>query len=85
MEKLRTVRTVTRQSVLTGKETTMTLCFNEQDYQDWVDGKFIQDAMPYLTAAEREFLMTGITEAEWETAFAEPSEMDFGMEEVIES
>lgn len=85
MEKLRTVRTVTRQSVLTGKETTMTLCFNEQDYQDWVDGKFIQDAMPYLTAGEREFLMTGITEAEWETAFAEPSEMDFGMEEVIES
>lgn len=85
MEKLRTVRTVTKQSVLTGKETTMTLCFNEQDYQDWVDGKFIQDAMPYLTAGEREFLMTGITEAEWETAFAEPSEMDFGMEEVIES
>lgn len=85
MEKLRTVQTITRQSVLTGKETTMTLCFNEQDYQDWVDGKFIQDAMPYLTAAEREFLMTGITEAEWETAFAEPSEMDFGMEQVLES
>lgn len=85
MERLRTVRTVTKQSVLTGKESSMTLCFNEQDFQDWVDGKFIQDAMPYLTAAEREFLMTGITEAEWETAFAEPSEMDFGTEQVFES
>lgn len=85
MERLRTIQTVTRKSVLTGKETTMTLCFNEQDYQDWLDGKFVQDAMPYLTAAEREFLMTGITESEWETAFAEPSEMEFGMDQVLES
>jgi len=81
MEKLRTVRTVTKQSVLTGKETTMTLCFNQQDYQDWIDGMFIQDAMPYLTPAEREFLMTGITEEEWEEAFAEPEDMGFGMDD----
>lgn len=78
MERLRTVRTVTKQSVLTGRESTMTLCFNDQDYQDWIDGKFIQDAMPYLTAAEREFLMTGITEGEWQEAFVDPDDMGFG-------
>ena len=28
------------------------------DMQAWEDGKFIQDAMPYLTAGERELLIS---------------------------
>tara|TARA_R110001606_G_scaffold348068_1_gene497548 strand:- start:243 stop:437 length:195 start_codon:yes stop_codon:yes gene_type:complete len=31
----------------------------------WMEGAPIQDVMPNLTASEREFLMTGITPAEW--------------------
>jgi hypothetical protein len=39
------------------------------DYQKWVDGALIQDALPYLTADEREFLMTGITPDQWKKMF----------------
>lgn len=37
-----------------------TLTAQTQDYQDWCGGKLIQTAMPYLTADEREFLISGI-------------------------
>ena len=30
-------------------------------------GQLIQDAFPQLSPADREFFLTGITEAEWET------------------
>ena len=33
---------------------------NRQDVADWREGKYIQDAMPYLSADEREILVSGI-------------------------
>ena len=43
-----------------------------QDQLDaWRYGELIQDAMPHLTAHEREFIKTGITEDEWERLFPE--------------
>lgn len=33
---------------------------NETDYWDWEDGMLAQDAFPYLSANEREMLITGI-------------------------
>ena len=36
-----------------------------QAWFHWMNGKFVQDAFPFLTADEREFLMTGITKEEW--------------------
>ena len=38
----------------------------------WEDGECIQNVMPHLTPDEREFLMTGITEDEWDETFNEP-------------
>ena len=39
----------------------------ERCYGDWsIGGKLIQDAFPMLNPEEREFLMTGMTEGEWE-------------------
>lgn len=35
----------------------------------WEEGAFIQDALPWLPAADREFIMTGITPEEWDAAF----------------
>ena len=37
----------------------------------WMEGALIQDVMPNLTPDEREFIMTGITPAEWDEAFAQ--------------
>ena len=36
------------------------LAVNKQDIVDWSAGKYIQDAMPYLSADERELLISGI-------------------------
>jgi len=60
---------ITRTSMFSGKEHTLTLVFDIEDYNDWQNGKLIQNAMPYLTADEREFLMTGVTSEEWKQTF----------------
>ncbi len=61
---------VSKTSRMSGKENTMSMTFTRQQYDDWKAGMLIQDAMPQLSAEEREFLMTGITPAEWNEAFA---------------
>lgn len=42
---------------------------NEADYWDWQDGVHTQDAFPYLTAHEREKLISGICPTCWEKMF----------------
>ena len=41
----------------------------EEQLQDWKDGALIQDAMPDITADEREFIMTGMTSEDWVAVF----------------
>jgi hypothetical protein len=41
-----------------------------EQLRSWqVDGVLIQNAMPHLTPDEREFIKTGITPEEWDSAF----------------
>ena len=61
---------VSKTSMMSGKENTMSMTFTRQQYDAWKAGMLIQDAMPQLSAEEREFLMTGITPAEWDSVFA---------------
>lgn len=58
---------ITRKSLLTGLTTTRDLPITDAQYQAWQAGQLIQDAFPQLSAADREFFLTGITEREWET------------------
>ena len=37
----------------------------DQGWYQWMKGELVQRAFPFLTAGEREFLMTGITPEEW--------------------
>ena len=62
---------ITKQSPFTGKTHTIDIPVTEEQLARWRLGTLIQDAMPNLTAAEREFLMTGITPEEWALAFGE--------------
>ena len=62
---------ITKTSMFTGKEHTMEIPVTEEQIKDWKNGKLIQDAMPNLTADQREFLMTGCTPEEWEENFSE--------------
>ena len=42
---------------------------NEEDYWDWQDGALVQDAFPYLSADEREMLISGICPKCWDNTF----------------
>ena len=79
---MRLPTTVSRVSPFTGKETTMQISMEPLDYADWRNGKLIQEALPYITPDEREFLMTGILPDEWDTLFAEDdTERDFELDD----
>ena len=55
-----------RRSALTDKVSSMMIDVSYAQVVAWEDsGELIQNAMPNLTANEREFLMTGITPEEW--------------------
>lgn len=61
---------VTRQSLFTGETNTVEMWFKGRDFDDWNKRKkLIQDAFPYLDTNEREFLMTGAVEDEWDDSF----------------
>ena len=63
---------VTKKSAFTGKVHTRDIPVKPEDYAKWqFDGVLIQKAMPYLSADDREFLMTGVTPEEWDAAFGE--------------
>jgi hypothetical protein len=58
---------VTKKSPFLGIYHTATLVMTEDQYSNWLaNGELIQNALPHLTADEREFLMTGITPQEWD-------------------
>lgn len=62
---------ITRTSMLSGITRTMDLPVTQEDYDAWMKGALIQNAMPYLSADDREFIMTGITAEEWDETMTE--------------
>ncbi len=51
---------------MTGMINTMDVSVTEAQIMRWQRGMLIQDAMPDLSVDEREFIMTGMTPADWE-------------------
>ena len=62
---------ITKASPITSKETSMEIDVTEDQIKAWENGQLIQDAMPNLSADEREFIMTGITPDEWDEVFGD--------------
>ena len=60
---------ITRISMFTNKVHTMDINVTQEQIALWENGTLIQDAMPNLTPDEREFIKTGITPEEWDSAF----------------
>jgi hypothetical protein len=68
---------VTMTSMISGKQNTMMFDMTREQinaYTDTKRTKLIQEIFPELTDAEREFLMTGITPAEWDATFPKEEE-----------
>lgn len=55
-------------SLYTGKVNSMLLDITNDQIEEWENGKLIQDAMPNLTADEREFMISGATPEDWNEA-----------------
>lgn len=70
---------ITRTSMFTGKTTTLDIPVTQEQLDNWNKGMMIQNAMPNLTADEREFIKTGVTKEEWDETFGieeEPYSLD---------
>jgi hypothetical protein len=60
--------------MVSGKWHVMELPVTKDQIRRWMNGEFIQNAMPNLDDEQREFLMTGITPDEWNANFGETEE-----------
>lgn len=49
----------------------------EDDYAAWQNGELAQNAFPYLTANEREILISGICPSCWDNMFSEDEDEDY--------
>lgn len=58
---------VTARSMMTGEVRTRRINMTRAQYELWQSGTVIQRAMPHLTPSEREFLITGASDEEWDT------------------
>ena len=62
---------IAKTSSLTSRTHEMEIDVSDKQIALWLEGALIQDVMPNLSPDEREFIMTGITPAEWDEAFAQ--------------
>ena len=67
---------IERQSIVSGKTYQMELAINQQQLNDFLDGKLglAQEAFPHLSIDEREFIISGIHPIEWRELFGELEE-----------
>ena len=62
---------IAKVSPLTGRLNTMDIDVSEAQLSAWQGGTLIQDAMPKLSAEERDFIISGSTQADWDNMFGE--------------
>ena len=60
---------ITKKSMFSGQAHTMDLPVTRAQLDRWQGGELIQTVFPFLSSSEREFLMTGVTSAEWDHEF----------------
>lgn len=65
---------ITRRSMMSGQERSREIPVTQAQLDSWRNGNLIQDAMPNISAEDREFLMTGITPEEWEETFGKDND-----------
>ena len=60
---------ITKKSAFTGIEHTLEIPVTQAQLDLWNSGVSIQNAMPNISAEDREFIKTGITTQEWDDTF----------------
>lgn len=70
---------ITRTSIVSGKTRTLDLPITQEQMDLWEGGRLlIQNAFPNLTPDQREFILTGITQDEWDELWREEDEQGVG-------
>ena len=62
---------IEKESPFSGNKNVLDIDVTEEQIASWQGGELIQNAMPNLSADEREFIKTGITPEEWENVFGD--------------
>ena len=60
---------ITKKSAFTGIEHTLEIPVTQAQLDLWNSGVSIQNAMPNISAEDREFIKTGVTVQEWNDTF----------------
>ena len=69
---------VRRENIFTGRVRELELDVTQEQIERWHNGELIQNAMPHLSADEREFLVSGMLPEEWDAYISdgEPEESE---------
>jgi hypothetical protein len=62
---------ITRTSPLTGNTATKEIAVTSQQIAAWEGGELAQNAFPNASPSEREFIMSGYTDFDWDEMFRE--------------
>ena len=62
---------ITRKSFVSGLTRSIDLPVTEEQLDLYNRGALAQDAFPHLSASDREFIMTGLTDEDWDTLMAD--------------
>jgi hypothetical protein len=60
---------ITRTSKVSGVTRSREIDITPEQLASWESGTLIQNAAPHLSVSEREFIMSGITDDEWDSVF----------------
>lgn len=61
--------TIVRLSPVSFRENSITVEVEQADLDSYNKGALVQNCFPYLTPAEREFIISGCTEEDWNSLF----------------
>src|SRR5215471_19408941 len=67
-------RAITRESIFSGKVRTMTFTATQEEWHAWDEGELVQKALWHLSDSQREFILTGATQEEWDSLKGEDDE-----------
>lgn len=62
---------IRRVSMISGVVREKEINVTEAELRAWQGGLHIQHAMPNVSPSDREFILSGITDEEWDTCFGE--------------
>ena len=67
---------ITRTSTITGVTHSIDLPVTEEQIMEYNRGTLLQNAFPNLSAGDREFIKSGVTDSEWKDIFGTDEEED---------